>query len=619
MALERLSQVTQSGIASGIVLPGVNVTGVLTATNEINVGSGLTITAVSGITTITSDSVDITGDLEAKSNIHVPTGTVGIGSNIPFTGTTKLDIQDGHPNVVDIRLKNNQSNTQMSLYAFGDSAATGDHFDNRVVMMSWNSTQGIDIVAHGSGDRDFRVYTAGYGSGSERFRVTSSGTVGIGSTIPQSKLDVSGEVRASGIAITESYPTIRSSLNLDFAKSRTLGHGIYFARAGNATYTDKNRRVRTNGTNAPRFDHDPATGESLGLLVEEQRTNIFPHSHEFESSVWSKVNSTITINQTTAPDGTTTADKWAKDSTVTELSYINDDLSFNSGVYMTQSVFAKADEISYIQIAPSTGFSSRYQNFDLSTGQLGTGDVDGATITAYPDGWYRCTVTQLSTGSSGRMVIALSPSPTAARLASTPGSIGDGVYLWGAQLEQGAFPTSYISTSGGAATRNADEVILSGRSFSDWYNPHEVSIVGDYSMPHGYQSGSYSSPFAIDNGATTRLFMLYHRFTGDINAFVRSSAVDSVVDLDIYSPATAVDYSRVKFALASSNADGFSGIVNEGNIVSDSSVTMPTDVNRLRIGRGYGGNSYAINGTIRYLRFYNKRLTDNQLRALVSS
>ena len=60
MALERLSQVTQSGIASGIVLPGVNVTGVLTATNEINVGSGLTITAVSGITTITSDSVDIT-------------------------------------------------------------------------------------------------------------------------------------------------------------------------------------------------------------------------------------------------------------------------------------------------------------------------------------------------------------------------------------------------------------------------------------------------------------------------------------------------------------------------------------------------------------------------------
>ena len=74
---------------------------------------------------------------------------------------------------------------------------------------------------------------------------------------------------------------------------------------------------------------------------------------------------------------------------------------------MTQSVFAKADGISYIQIAPSTGFSSRYQNFDLSTGQLGTGDVDGATITAYPDGWYRCTVTQLSTGSSGRMVIAL--------------------------------------------------------------------------------------------------------------------------------------------------------------------------------------------------------------------
>jgi hypothetical protein len=70
----------------------------------------------------------------------------------------------------------------------------------------------------------------------------------------------------------------------------------------------------TAATNAPRFDHNPTTGESLGLLIEEQRTNLlFPYSEEFDNAAWSKTRSSITSNTIVAPDGTLTGDKLVED------------------------------------------------------------------------------------------------------------------------------------------------------------------------------------------------------------------------------------------------------------------------------------------------------------------
>ena len=117
------------------------------------------------------------------------TGNLGIGENNP---AAKLDVKGSLSNTVDIRLRNTESNAQMSLYAFGGSAAIGSHFNNRIAMMSWSSTEGIDIITNGTGNNDFRVYTAGYGTNSERFRITSGGNVGIGLTNPGQKLTVKG-------------------------------------------------------------------------------------------------------------------------------------------------------------------------------------------------------------------------------------------------------------------------------------------------------------------------------------------------------------------------------------------------------------------------------------------
>ena len=104
------------------------------------------------------------------------------------------------------------------------------------------------------------------------------------------------------------YPTVRPSLNLDFAKTKRLDPRVTFTRASTATFVGANGLIQSAASGAPRFDHNPTTGESLGLLVEEARTNSFLYSQEIDTGNWRKFNITATANAGLAPDGTTTAE-----------------------------------------------------------------------------------------------------------------------------------------------------------------------------------------------------------------------------------------------------------------------------------------------------------------------
>ena len=120
-------------------------------------------------------------------------------------------------------------------------------------------------------------------------------------------------VFTSSIEVTADYPTIKPSLNLNFARSRALDPRITFTRSTIATYVGRDGLIKYAGVNEPRFDHDPDTLESLGLLIEESRTNIALYSQEFNNVYWNKSGggnpgTAVTANQAVAPDGTITAD-----------------------------------------------------------------------------------------------------------------------------------------------------------------------------------------------------------------------------------------------------------------------------------------------------------------------
>jgi hypothetical protein len=255
-----------------------------------------------------------------------------------------------------------------------------------------------------------------------------------------------GDIKNSALA-RSGRATIRPSLLLDFANSKTLDPRITFTRGGIGTYTGYDGLIKSAASNEARFDHNPLTGESLGLLIEEQRTNLLSYSENFDNATWIKGNSTITANAAIAPDGTMTADKHVED-TSNGAHYLVYPFNAVSGNAYTASFYMKGGEKAEALIGfdITTGFSGyQYAKYNLTTkaaaAYLGSPTISMISV---GNGWYRCFVTATATGTGNAQLSVQLFNGT------TNVYTGDGVsglYIWGAQLEQGAFATSYIPSA----------------------------------------------------------------------------------------------------------------------------------------------------------------------------
>jgi hypothetical protein len=244
-----------------------------------------------------------------------------------------------------------------------------------------------------------------------------------------------------------------------YAAIPTNGNGdMTFTRATTATRVDENDLVSSVASNVPRIDY--TGGGCPSILLEPQRTNIVLRSQEFDNASFVKNLSSVTPNTTTAPDGTLTADTWTGDG-ASGSHYLAQIVSATSGVAYTQSVFAKKGTNDFIQILGTAVIydANSWANFDLENGVVGTmGSSATATITDFGNGWYRCTMTATATAtaSGAGFLLWLITSATSARVETN--SLATSVHLWGAQVEEGAYPTSYIPTVASTVTRNADVI-----------------------------------------------------------------------------------------------------------------------------------------------------------------
>jgi hypothetical protein len=215
------------------------------------------------------------------------------------------------------------------------------------------------------------------------------------------------------------------------------------------------------------------TTESLGLLVEEARTNTLLQSNQFDT-LWTldTGNPTISLVSQTAPDGG--AQSWKlTEGTSTGLQDIFQTGVSNSSGSSVYSVYAKAAERFKLSLRESTT-TGLIALFDLSAGSVVTVAGGGtpspiATITPVKNGWYRCSVlfNQVTASNRTFRIFVVEDAETTANgsIASRTGDGTSGLYLWGAQLEAGAFSTSYIPTTDAAATRAADVASISGSNF----------------------------------------------------------------------------------------------------------------------------------------------------------
>jgi hypothetical protein len=202
----------------------------------------------------------------------------------------------------------------------------------------------------------------------------------------------------------------------------------------------------TDGTGDLTFSRaSSATRVQSDGLIEKVRTNLILYSEQFNDASWSvAVNASVTANATTAPNGTTTADKIVEDTATSQHIIGQTPTSINS-VGHTISVYAKAAERSFLFLfEDSAGGRNAY--FDLSNGTIGTlGGSATASITSVGNGWYRCSVTYTASGTLVRMRVAPA---TANGTNSYTGDGTSGIFVWGAQVEVSDFgATDYIATT----------------------------------------------------------------------------------------------------------------------------------------------------------------------------
>ena len=219
---------------------------------------------------------------------------------------------------------------------------------------------------------------------------------------------------------------------------------------------------------APRFDHDPLTGETLGLLVEEQRTNLLLRSGDLNDSSWEKSDATIASNVVLAPDGTLTGDKLTENTNTSTHIAFQGSASLSAGATVCASIFLKAGERTFASLGtPSGGVGT---GINLLTGELVNVSVPGwanaTTRGAVPvgNGWYRVHFVFTTTGNNS-VFDALRVFTNNGSTTFYAGDGTSGIYIWGAQLEAGAFPTSYIPTTTAIATRSADLASITGSNF----------------------------------------------------------------------------------------------------------------------------------------------------------
>jgi hypothetical protein len=358
---------------------------------------------------------------------------------------------------------------------------------------------------------------------------------------------------------------------------------------------------------APRFDHNPLTGECLGLLVEEQRQNLLLRSEEFDNASWTKTGATVSTDSAAGPSGTTTADKLVEAAGGT-THLVAQQVAVTSATVYTLSVFAKAAERSRVALYfGGAGGAAQGIIVNLSTGAFAANIVAAPTsytITPFPNGWYRISITATSTGTAASYAVYVCDNTNAF---SYSGDGTSGIHLWGAQLEAGAFPTSYIKTEGTAATRTADVASISGTNFSSWYRQDAGTFYVD-AIPVTSSAVSAIVLSASNGTSTDRHTITRNSSTNIARIFVNvGGVIQTQTDLGVW-----VGRGKVAYGYATND---FAGSLNGASPGVDTVGTLPT-VSDFFIGRRSDSDANPINGTISRISYFNTRLPDPTLQSI---
>lgn len=388
-------------------------------------------------------------------------------------------------------------------------------------------------------------------------------------------------------------------LALDFTTA-SLDSRVTVTRALNtATCVNSSGYIQIVNANLPRFDYDPITKVCKGLLIEESRANLQTYSDQFNGPSWNPTGASISPDVVTSPDGTVNADKLVEN-TSNSAHQIPSLIGMTSGTPQVFSFYAKKAERSKISFAGG-GFGGQGFNtiWDLDAGTVSTNVGGKGSIVSAGDGWYRCIVA--FTPSNGIGAILNMCDASGSTIYTGDGT--SGLYLYGAQLEAGAFATSYIPTTTTSLTRNTDVVTMTGTNFSSWYNATEGAVFCQFyrSDTTGASRGAWSIRDAANTG------MDYRPYASQVLV-----QIGGVTQADIY-PGGGSANSVVKSCFTY-KVDSFAASTNAGNPATDTLGNVPT-VTQMFIGALSAATGQVLCGHMQKLFYWPQRVTNAEVRA----
>jgi hypothetical protein len=373
---------------------------------------------------------------------------------------------------------------------------------------------------------------------------------------------------------------ITPAFNLTFTTA-VLDPRITFTRsAATATRVNSSGLVEVMAADTPRFDFNPATLICRGLLIEESRINLIRYSNELATSPWTTVTSgaasvTRTNNAAVSPDGTSNATKLEFSATASgELATVREATTVTAGTSYAPSIYLRAD-------SPVTVYVRK-------------GDQSASEAVAVTTSWQRFTLTPGAAGSTTHNFDI----STKALSANTTSAVT--VYVYGAQLEAGAFATSYIPTTSAAVTRNADVATITGTAFSGFWRSGPGSILVR-ALP---STVSGTRPLVQVDDTTADNIIALRGNTTNPELYIREGGADqATIDAGTISAAA--------YRLAGAwQAGSAAASLNSGLAVNGAPASIPA-ATQMRLGSD--GTNY-LNGHLQAVEYWPLRLSNASLQ-----
>ena len=367
-------------------------------------------------------------------------------------------------------------------------------------------------------------------------------------------------------------------------------------------FTNYIPQLLTAPVNQPRFDFNPTTRASLGLLMEQQSTNLVTYSQDLSQTPWTYTDgygtvATVTANANISPNGTldaqliTFANSSLASRRLQTFSYTAQTYTFS--VYVKQGTKA-AITFEDTKISPYSGITYTFATDTITA--LGSAFNTGRQLVG--NGWVRIYYSATYTG-SGTAVIGF----------TSTGSVNDGTtYAWGAQLEALAFQTSYIPTVASQVTRAQDFATMTGTNFSSWFNNQQGTAYCSFDTATLTGGHAY---WGIDNGASNGYLLWRTNASMQIYSAWSTVATIGTVSAINTTQQTTFSYNNIS-PLASA------GSLNGATAVSVSSPTQLAYIaTQMAIGRNGVGSP--MTGHIRKFAYYPISTTATQLQSLTGS